>query len=122
MPSLVATTSALARTMCVRTHYVRTNYTPSYIATVSYILQDLKRRINGSDHNLEYNGIKPTSGCILTFWLMSGCTQNYLAAHQTIWLHTNLFGCTSTCLAAHQPFWLHTNLSDLHITLYAHFM
>ena len=25
MPSLVATTSALARIMCVRTHYVRTN-------------------------------------------------------------------------------------------------
>ena len=26
MPSLVATKSALARTTCVRTHYVRTNF------------------------------------------------------------------------------------------------
>ena len=26
MPSLVATSSALARTTCVRTHYVRTNF------------------------------------------------------------------------------------------------
>ena len=30
MPSLVATTSALARKPCVSTHYVRTNFCPSW--------------------------------------------------------------------------------------------
>ena len=31
MPSLVATTSALASTTCMRTHYVRTNNVPLYL-------------------------------------------------------------------------------------------
>ena len=31
MPNLIATMSALARTMCLRTHYVRTNWNKKYV-------------------------------------------------------------------------------------------